>query len=52
MHAAWVRFITDGDPGWAPYEPATRTTRVFGSDGTTEQSLPDPHRLALWSGVR
>jgi para-nitrobenzyl esterase len=52
MHAAWVRFIADGDPGWAPYEPATRTTRVFGSDATTEQSLPDPARLALWDGVR
>jgi para-nitrobenzyl esterase len=52
MHAAWVRFIADGDPGWAPYEPATRTTRVFGSGSDTEQSLPAPARLALWDGVR
>ena len=27
MHGAWVRFITDGDPGWAPYDMATRTTQ-------------------------
>jgi para-nitrobenzyl esterase len=20
MHAAWVRYVTDGDPGWAPYD--------------------------------
>ena len=52
MHAAWVRFIADGDPGWPAYEPATRTTRVFASESTTEQSLPDPARLALWDGVR
>jgi hypothetical protein len=19
MHAAWVRYVADGDPGWAPY---------------------------------
>ncbi|MCW2618671.1 MAG: carboxylesterase/lipase family protein, partial [Modestobacter sp.] len=52
MHAAWVRFIADGDPGWAPYEPATRTTRVFGTDGASDQQLPDAARLSLWEGVR
>jgi para-nitrobenzyl esterase len=52
MHAAWVRFITDSDPGWAPYEPETRTTRVFGTNGTSDQQLPDPARLSLWDGVR
>jgi para-nitrobenzyl esterase len=52
MHAAWVRFISDGDPGWAPYEPTTRTTRVFGTASDAEQSLPDPIRLAFWDGVR
>jgi hypothetical protein len=20
MHAAWVSYVADGDPGWAPYE--------------------------------
>jgi para-nitrobenzyl esterase len=52
MHAAWVRFIADGDPGWPAYEPATRTTRVFGTDGTNDQQLPDAARLELWATVR
>jgi para-nitrobenzyl esterase len=52
MHATWVRFIADGDPGWAPYEPPTRTTRVFGSEASSEESLPGPAQLALWDGVR
>ncbi|GAB7045050.1 carboxylesterase/lipase family protein [Catenuloplanes indicus] len=30
VHAAWVRFVSDLDPGWAPYRPGTRTTMVFG----------------------
>jgi para-nitrobenzyl esterase len=29
MHAAWVSFVTDLDPGWAPYHPSTRTTMLF-----------------------
>ncbi|GAB7044749.1 carboxylesterase family protein [Catenuloplanes niger JCM 9533] len=32
MHAAWVSFVTDLDPGWAPYHPATRTTMLFDAD--------------------
>ncbi|MCW2676171.1 MAG: Carboxylesterase [Modestobacter sp.] len=52
VHAAWVRFITDADPGWAPYEPDSRTTQVFGTDGVSSQQLPDADRLALWEGIR
>ncbi len=29
MHAAWVRFASDGDPGWAAYRPDTRAVMVF-----------------------
>jgi para-nitrobenzyl esterase len=29
IHSAWVRFITDGDPGWAPYGTQARTTAIF-----------------------
>lgn len=29
MHRAWVGFVTDGDPGWAAYDPDTRATMVF-----------------------
>jgi para-nitrobenzyl esterase len=52
MHAAWVRFITAGDPGWAAYNASTRTTQVFGADGTVTQEHPNAERLALWEGVR
>jgi para-nitrobenzyl esterase len=52
MHAAWVRFITDGDPGWAPYDVSTRTTQVFRADGAATEDHPHAERLALWDGIR
>ncbi|MDF0531530.1 carboxylesterase family protein [Tsukamurella sp. 8F] len=51
MHAAWVRFIVDGDPGWAPYTPDARTVRVFDLESRTETD-PHPERRALWDGLR
>ncbi|MFC4949709.1 carboxylesterase/lipase family protein [Pseudonocardia sp. GCM10023141] len=30
MHGAWVRFATDGDPGWSPYSPARPAVEVIG----------------------
>lgn len=33
MHAAAVRLITDGDPGWAPWRSQPGTTRVFDGAG-------------------
>ena len=51
VHAAWVRFITDADPGWPAYDMDTRTTMVFGDvDGPVEQ--PRAARYALWEGIR
>jgi para-nitrobenzyl esterase len=51
MHAAWVAFAREGDPGWPPYEPATRSVQLF-----DEQSwvAADPHgdRRAVWDGLR
>jgi para-nitrobenzyl esterase len=29
MSTAWTRFARTGNPGWAPYTPAKRTTMVF-----------------------
>jgi para-nitrobenzyl esterase len=51
MHGAWVRFMTDGDPGWPAYDLATRTTRDFGGD---EAFVDDPNRdeRLLWSADR
>lgn len=51
VHAAWVAFIRDGEADWPRYEPATRTTRIFGGDA---ELADDPHadRRQLWEGVR
>jgi para-nitrobenzyl esterase len=50
-HRVWLAFITDGDPGWAPYDPDRRTTGVL-----TESVIPvdDPagDERALWDGIR
>jgi para-nitrobenzyl esterase len=48
MHAAWVRFATDGDPGWEAWNPA-HPVHVFG-DGPPHTA--HGHRdaeLALWT---
>ena len=50
MHGAWVRFITDGDPGWTPYDLGTRTVRDFGGDDELLLD-PDADERALWEGV-
>ncbi|MFF8816887.1 carboxylesterase/lipase family protein [Leucobacter sp. NPDC015123] len=34
MHAAWVAFIRDGDPGWPAFNDG-RATRVFNTDSVT-----------------
>jgi para-nitrobenzyl esterase len=51
MHGAWVRFITDGDPGWAPYETQRRPVQDFGEQ---VRVVDDPRgdQRALWEGVR
>ncbi|GII04680.1 carboxylesterase/lipase family protein [Planobispora takensis] len=33
MHAAWVRFVATGDPGWPPYDLRTRPTWIFDTPG-------------------
>lgn len=48
MHGAWVRFVTDGDPGWAAYG-AQRHTRRFGGPGDGQVLTdPEPARRLLW----
>jgi para-nitrobenzyl esterase len=50
-HRVWVDFITRGEPGWAPYDTASRTTGLL-----TEKLSPvdDPagDERALWEGIR
>jgi para-nitrobenzyl esterase len=50
MHAAWVGFVTSGDPGWAPYG-AGRAVRRFAEPSETV-SDPRPALRQVWDGVR
>lgn len=47
MHTAWVRFATDGAPGWPAWDP-THPVRVFGTpDGPDDSHAPDGTRMAF-----
>ncbi|MYS95695.1 MULTISPECIES: carboxylesterase/lipase family protein [Streptomyces] len=55
MHAAWVRFATDGDPGWERWDEA-HPVRIFGDRAPdAENGLaytaygPRDRELALWA---
>ena len=51
MHRAWVDFITDGDPGWAPYDLDRRPTMTFDMpSGMVDEPRGDER--ALWEGHR
>jgi para-nitrobenzyl esterase len=52
MHAAWVRFVRDCDPGWAPYDPQSASTQAFDVSGGHAVQHPQPERLRLWEGIR
>jgi carboxylesterase type B len=51
MHAAWIGFARDGDPGWPRYDLARRATMRF---DTTSEIVNDPRskERLLWDGVR
>lgn len=54
MHAAWVAFVTAGDPGWPAYVPEQRAVRIFGGaagPGAVEQD-PGGARRQVWDGLR
>src|SRR6185503_3151942 len=39
MRTDWVNFATTSTPGWTPYDPHTRATRVYNAEPIT-QSYP------------
>jgi para-nitrobenzyl esterase len=47
----WVNFITRGDPGWAPYDTASRTTALLG-EATGAADDPAGDERARWDGIR
>jgi para-nitrobenzyl esterase len=51
MHAAWIGFATNGDPGWAPYDVETRTTMRFDETSEPVNDLAGDERL-MWDGRR
>ncbi|MDX1872938.1 carboxylesterase family protein [Mycolicibacterium sp. 120266] len=50
MHGAWAAFATTGDPGWAAYDVAARTTKRFDA---TSSVVADPEQATrgLWRDV-
>jgi para-nitrobenzyl esterase len=51
VHRVWVDFITRGEPGWAPYDTARRTTALLTQDVTPVDD-PAGDERALWDGIR
>ena len=51
MHAAWVAFVTGGNPGWPAYDLDRLATMRF---DTTSEVVDDPRSAVrgLWDGVR
>lgn len=51
MHAAWVGFATNGDPGWPRYDLRRRATMRF---NTSSEVIAAPRSMEreLWAGVR
>ncbi|MEU8587496.1 carboxylesterase family protein [Streptomyces sp. NPDC048664] len=48
MHAAWVAFAKDGDPGWPRWD-ATHPVRVFGGGGERVVHGPRDTEMSLWT---
>ncbi|HEU5161346.1 MAG TPA: carboxylesterase/lipase family protein [Streptosporangiaceae bacterium] len=52
MQRAWVDFATSGDPGWAPYDLASRLVMVFDGDGGKVVHDPRADERLLWDNAR
>ncbi|MEU4657670.1 carboxylesterase family protein [Streptomyces sp. NPDC023723] len=48
MHAAWVSFVRDGEPGWTAWD-ATHPVRVFGPGTPGTVCGPRDREVALWA---
>ncbi|MFE9771867.1 carboxylesterase/lipase family protein [Streptomyces sp. NPDC005931] len=48
MHGAWVRFVSDGAPGWERWG-ADRPVRIFGEGAPRVVHGPRDRELALWA---
>lgn len=48
MHAAWVRFVTDGSPGWERWDE-DHPVRIFGDGPPRTARGPRDRELSLWT---
>ena len=51
MRSQWAAFAADGDPGWPPYAPGRRTTRIF-DDPPDVTPYPERSSLHIWDQHR
>lgn len=51
MHAAWINFIRDGEPGWQPYNLGKRVNMRFDEE-SGELADPDDGIRQAWEGIR
>jgi para-nitrobenzyl esterase len=51
MRSEWAAFAADGDPGWPPYAPGRRLTRIF-DDPPDVVPYPEEASLHLWDQHR
>jgi len=51
MREQWAAFAADGDPGWPPYAPGRRLTRIF-DDPPGVAGYPEEASLHLWDQHR
>ncbi len=51
MRSQWAAFAADGDPGWPPYAPGRRTTRIF-DDPPDVAPYPEKASLHIWDQHR
>jgi para-nitrobenzyl esterase len=51
MRAQWAAFAADGDPGWPPYAPGRRMTRIF-DDPPDVARYPEEASLHIWDQHR
>jgi para-nitrobenzyl esterase len=48
MHAAWIRFAADGEPGWAAYDTNRRPVMIFDAGGARVQEDPRGDEREIW----
>ncbi|MFF3226035.1 carboxylesterase/lipase family protein [Nocardia suismassiliense] len=47
MRTDWLNFASTGNPGWAPYDSDTRSTRVYTAEPST-QPYPEERSRRIW----